>query len=194
MESNNELPKDINEAREELAFLNPQIEVDTLPRIGEIHYEKIQKNSFYVDLIVLAIISLIVIIGAIFLVIFNETVRHYYFYLFSAIIVILSFMYLVDIKGFKHIGFALRSHDIIYKHGWLWRSIVAIPFNRIQHIEVHQGPIDRIFDLSSITLYTAGGSDVEIEGLSPEQAESIKAYIMSKNQDLQKDQIDDESE
>lgn len=194
MEANNEQPKDLSEIHDELPFFNPQIDVKTLPKIDQIQYEKIQKNSFYVDLIVLVIISLIVIIGAIFLVLFNETARHYYIYLFSAIIVILSFMYLVDIKGFKHIGFALRAHDIIYKHGWLWRSIVAIPFNRIQHIEVHQGPIDRIFDLSSITLYTAGGSDVEIEGLSPEQAENIKAYIMSKNQDLQKEQIDDESE
>jgi uncharacterized protein len=194
MEANNELPKEVNEAQEELPFFNPQIEVNTLPKIEQISYEKIQKNSFYVDLIVLVIISLIVIIGAIFLVLFNDTVRQYYIYLFFAILLVLSFMYLVDIKGFKHIGFALRSHDIIYKHGWLWRSIVAIPFNRIQHIEVHQGPIDRLFDLSSITLYTAGGSDVEIEGLSPEQAESIKAYIMSKNQDLQKEHIDDESE
>jgi uncharacterized protein len=194
MEANNELPKEVNEAQEELPFFNPQIEVSTLPKIEQISYEKIQKNSFYVDLIVLVIITLIVIIGAIFLVLFNDTVRQYYIYLFSAILLVLSFMYLVDIKGFKHIGFALRSHDIIYKHGWLWRSIVAIPFNRIQHVEVHQGPIDRLFDLSSITLYTAGGSDVEIEGLSPEQAESIKAYIMSKNQDLQKEHIDDESE
>ncbi len=178
----------------EEGFSNQQIVLTTLPTIEDIKYENIQKTSLYVGIIVLIIVSIITILGAVLLVLLNQSIKPYYPYIFSIIIAAIAFLFLLEIKGFKEIGYAIREHDIIYKHGWIWKSVVAVPFNRIQHIEVGQGPIDRLFDLSSITLFTAGGSEVEIEGLMPDQANGIKAYIMSKNQSLKKAAFEDESE
>jgi uncharacterized protein len=189
-----DLPETNNELTSEVVFSNQQIDLSALPTIEDIKYEKIQKTSLYVGIIVLIIVSVITLTGALLLVLFNDTVRDYYLSLFSIIVVAIAFLFLIEIKGFNKKGYAIREHDIIYKQGWIWTSVIAVPYNRIQHIEVEQGPIDRLFDLASVTLFTAGGSDVEIEGLLPDQANGIKEYIMSKNKELKKVTFEDESE
>ncbi|MCZ6716979.1 MAG: PH domain-containing protein, partial [Gammaproteobacteria bacterium] len=40
-------------------------------------------------------------------------------------------------------GYAIRDKDIIYKSGVFWRTVTAIPFNRIQHVEKSSAPLDR---------------------------------------------------
>ena len=70
----------------------------------------------------------------------------------------------------------------MYKQGYLWRSNTVIPFNRIQHAEVTQGPIERMFELSVLRVFTAGGSasDIAIPGIRPDEAHRIKEFILSK--------------
>lgn len=76
----------------------------------------------------------------------------------------------------------MREKDIIYTKGLLWQTRTSIPFNRIQHAEVKQGPIERMFSLHSLKVFTAGGdsSDLVIPGLEEENASRIKEYIMGK--------------
>lgn len=84
--------------------------------------------------------------------------------------------------GFRKKQYALRERDIIYRHGVIWRSNTVIPFNRVQHAEVSQGPLDRLFNLSRLRIYTAGGSssDLSIPGLLPYDAERIKHFILNR--------------
>jgi uncharacterized protein len=194
MEINSE-DQENNEKRSELDFTNDQVCTISLPKVENIQYEGIQKTSLYVSLITLGIFCLVGIIAALFFIIFSDSGKEYFWYIISALSIVILLLFVIEIKGFKHIGFALREHDVLYKEGLLWRSIVVVPYKRIQHIEVHQGPIDRLFDISSLSLFTAGGSETSIEGLMPDQANSMKAFIMSKNKDLKSTQvIDDESE
>ena len=83
---------------------------------------------------------------------------------------------------FKHKAYALRTEDLHYKQGWLWRSKSAVPFKRIQHCEISQGFIDQMLELSSISVFTAGGSsaDMNIPGLNPKVASGLKNYILRK--------------
>lgn len=86
---------------------------------------------------------------------------------------------LITYKQHAYRGYALRQHDIIYKSGVIFRSITTLPFKRVQHCEVEQGPIDRRFGLAALSIFTAGGSasDLEIHGLTFESAMSMKSYI-----------------
>ena len=90
----------------------------------------------------------------------------------------------------KRKKYALREHDIIYSSGLIWRQKTVVPFSRIQHVEVTEGPIDRLFDLSRLNIYTAGGSssDLTIPGLMPSRAESIKHYILNRNSQLDEEE------
>ena len=79
-------------------------------------------------------------------------------------------------------GYVVRDKDLVYKAGVLWRSVKAVPYNRVQHAETASGPVDRRFQLARLTVFTAGGSggDLRIDGLSSDVAERLRAHIATK--------------
>jgi membrane protein YdbS with pleckstrin-like domain len=82
-------------------------------------------------------------------------------------------------RSFPIRGYALRELDISYKKGWIFFSHITIPFNRVQHSEISQGPVDRYFGLVTLNIYTAGGSssDLSIPGLEREEAQRLRDFI-----------------
>lgn len=79
-------------------------------------------------------------------------------------------------------GYVLRDKDILFRKGVVWRSITAVPFNRIQHVETSSTPLDRKFGLATLQLFTAGGSggDLKIDGLGKDTAERLRVFILNK--------------
>ena len=77
-------------------------------------------------------------------------------------------------------GYVLRSQDIVFRAGVLWRSVVAVPFSRIQHTQTHSGPLDRRFGISTLTICPAGVATHDLEGLAADTAEELRAYISSR--------------
>lgn len=76
------------------------------------------------------------------------------------------------------------SHDRLrVVRGILWHSDTVVPFGRVQHIDVDQGPIERALDIATMTLHTAGShnASVSLPGLGHELAvqmrEEIRAHI-----------------
>jgi membrane protein YdbS with pleckstrin-like domain len=84
--------------------------------------------------------------------------------------------------GYRKRSYALRELDLTYRKGWLFYSITTIPFNRIQHTDVSQGPIERQFALCTLSIYTAGGStsDLSIPGLEQDEAQQLRDFIAKK--------------
>jgi membrane protein YdbS with pleckstrin-like domain len=79
-------------------------------------------------------------------------------------------------------GYVLRDKDVLFKKGVIWRSVTAIPFNRIQHVETSSTPFDRKFELATLQLFTAGGTggDLKIDGLAADTAEQLRLFILQK--------------
>jgi membrane protein YdbS with pleckstrin-like domain len=77
-------------------------------------------------------------------------------------------------------GYAIRSRDILYRSGVLWRSVAAIPFNRVQHVETSHSPLDRRFRLATLKLYTAAGAggDLKIHGMPADVAERMRVFLL----------------
>jgi membrane protein YdbS with pleckstrin-like domain len=80
-------------------------------------------------------------------------------------------------------GYALREHDLAYRSGLVWRKVVVLPFNRIQHVEVSTGPLQRRFGLATLKCFTAGGGtvDLKIEGLLRGEAEKLRKHILNRS-------------
>ncbi|MFM2394573.1 MAG: hypothetical protein RLZZ546_2555 [Bacteroidota bacterium] len=170
-------------------FTNNQIDIESLPKIQDVSYTPLEKNHLYVSYIITGIFALIMITSLTIGAYFEEHIGKYYIPLLIIFILFFLFIMFSSKKSFDYTGYALREHDLIYREGWLWKSIATVPFNRIQHIEVNQGPFDRLFDLATITVYTAGGSssDLEIDGILQETAYTLKEFIMKKNKGIQDD-------
>jgi len=79
-------------------------------------------------------------------------------------------------------GYVVRDHDIVFRSGVIWRSVTAIPYNRIQHVETSSTPFDRRFGLATLQLFTAGGSggDLKIGGLPADVAERLRIHVLRK--------------
>ena len=80
--------------------------------------------------------------------------------------------------GFR--GWAVREHDVIAKSGVVWRTVVALPVARIQHVETTHGPLERLGGLARMKLYTAGGmtADLTVLGLERDTADDLREYLV----------------
>lgn len=165
-------------------FKNPQIDVDSLPEAETLAFQSLEPSYRSVLLISNTIFYLIIGIGL--SIAFYKLKDELPYFIKIAVPIVYSVLvimsYLSIIFGFKNKSFAIREKDLNYKKGWLWKSRMVVPFKRIQHSEVTQGPIDRIFDLAKLKVYTAGGtgSDLTIPGLKQIEADKLKMLITSR--------------
>ncbi|MDC0886907.1 PH domain-containing protein [Altererythrobacter sp.] len=80
-------------------------------------------------------------------------------------------------------GYSLSADRLRVVRGILFRSDTVVPFGRVQHIDVDRGPLERYFDLATVTVHTAGShnASVNLPGLQHETAlamrEEIRAHI-----------------
>ncbi|QJQ94681.1 MULTISPECIES: PH domain-containing protein [Halomonadaceae] len=79
-------------------------------------------------------------------------------------------------------AYALREHDLIYRRGLLVRRTQVLPLVRLQHVETLSNPLERLFGLVRLSCYTAGGrgADLLMEGVSRQEAEAVKSYLLSR--------------
>lgn len=76
-------------------------------------------------------------------------------------------------------GWAWTGRELHVASGWLVQSHTIVPAARVQHIDVTQGPIQRMFGVATLVLHTAGtaNSEVDLPGISRETAEEIRDAI-----------------
>lgn len=62
------------------------------------------------------------------------------------------------------------------RRGVLWRSHVFVPRSRIQHTDVAQGPMQRMFDLGTLMVFTAGSkhSRTRLRGILLKEARRLR--------------------
>ena len=84
-------------------------------------------------------------------------------------------------RRYERLRYYLSEESFNVQAGYLFWHQTAVPLNRIQHVEVDQGPLQRFFGLASLTVFTAGttGSDLELAGISTEQAQRLKAQLIT---------------
>ncbi len=91
--------------------------------------------------------------------------------------------FVVPARKYRHWGYAMGSDRLRVVRGYMFYHDTIVPFGRIQHIDVDQGPIDRRYDLATLTVHTAGNhnSTVALPGLLHGDAlamrEAIRAAI-----------------
>jgi len=167
-------------------FTNETIDTSQLPKFEEVTFTNLHPKYIRVVLISLVRIIAIVVLAPLLLSMFKpELFSRRVWLILGVIIPVFSILLVVfSIIGFKKKGFAFREHDVLFKHGIIATNTIVIPYNRVQHVALHEGLISRYFSLAKIEIFTAGGSssDIEIPGLEKEQAENIKQLLMGKIQ------------
>lgn len=100
--------------------------------------------------------------------------------------ILLLAIYLIvrtPLKRYQARGYQLGDDRLRVVRGLVFRSDTVVPFGRVQHIDVHQGPLERAYGLGTLVLHTAGNhnASVSLPGLGHEDAmamrEAIRAHV-----------------
>ena len=167
-------------------FSNETLDTSRLPKFEEVVFTALHPKYLRVVLINLAVVIAILILGPLLISIVNPEVftGRVWLILGISLPVVCVLIVLFSILGFQKKGFAFREHDVLYQYGVIATDTIIIPYNRVQHVALHEGWLSRYFGLAKVEIFTAGGnsSDIEIPGIEKEQAEKIKQLLMGKIQ------------
>ncbi|MCX2495916.1 PH domain-containing protein [Pedobacter sp. PF22-3] len=171
----------------ETTFTNEVINLDLLP-----NYENIQLSRPHRDYWKIICINLLIFFGLLgitmgILLFFVDEVKPNAKWIIPVYIILLTSFFLLFRVSFKKRGYAIRTHDVIYKSGIIAESTTIVPLNRIQHIELNEGLFSRIYQLGSLQLFTAGGQTghIHISGIAIDEAKRIRDLLLNKLEQLE---------
>ncbi len=77
--------------------------------------------------------------------------------------------------------YAMDDELLFARHGILFREEKAIPISRLQHVDLRRGPIERLFSLATLVVFTAGteGAAFRVPGLTVERARAMRDRILT---------------
>jgi membrane protein YdbS with pleckstrin-like domain len=77
---------------------------------------------------------------------------------------------------YRNLRYTVREEDLMVESGVLFHRWSCIPFTRIQHVDTRQGPMERLFGLQRLAVYTAAGmhADGSIPGLHTDVAAALR--------------------
>ncbi|WP_051484367.1 PH domain-containing protein [Shewanella waksmanii] len=82
----------------------------------------------------------------------------------------------------KSIHFGVFEDELVMQKGVIWRKKTALPYSRLQHVTLSQGPIERHFAQHTLKCFSAGSGHAEISlpGINTTSAEPMRQHLLAK--------------
>ena len=82
-------------------------------------------------------------------------------------------------RRFEARGYDMAADRLRVVGGLMFRHDTVVPFGRVQHLDVEQGPLERAFGIARLILHTAGthNSSVTVPGLGHDDAIAMREKI-----------------
>ena len=92
----------------------------------------------------------------------------------SALVILGSAWWMIG-RNWRSWGYAERLDDLLVVHGALFKTLVVVPYGRMQLVDLVAGPIERSFGIVNVKLHTAAATtDARIRGLRPDDAGMLR--------------------
>lgn len=79
----------------------------------------------------------------------------------------------------RSIGYALRDDDLVFRRGLMWQRFTAVPYGRMQLVDVARGPLDRALGMSELKFVTAAAAtNVRIPGIPAADADDLRDRLV----------------
>jgi len=165
-------------------FTNAVLIPENLPEVEPETFTGLNRKYLIVLFVRILIIFLLLAGGMTAYIIFAEQTPSWSILIpiAAAVLLIIIFISVVTWLGFPKKGYLVREKDVSFQRGLITYMVTSVPLNRIQHVEVNQGILAKMLGLSSVNIYTAGGtsSDLSIPGLTENEALKLKAFLSGK--------------
>lgn len=164
-----------------LDFQNQTLDINALPKFEQVDGHPVDRA--YLKVLRILYLFWIVLMFSILisLKILLELSQLAFYPILGGLIVLFSLSILEVEKGFPRKKFGIREKDVIFQSGYFVFTQTILPYKRIQHVEIKQGPLFKAFNLFTLKIYTAGSSagDLSIAGLNKNDADKLKAQILN---------------
>lgn len=91
-------------------------------------------------------------------------------------------MWLVP-RQVRAIAYAELAEDLLIRKGVMFRSMVVVPYGRMQYVEVNAGPVARWQGIAEVQLHTASAqSDASIPGLPADEAARLRDQLSARGE------------
>ena len=83
----------------------------------------------------------------------------------GVVVIVTAIRMILAPRRVRSIGYVLREDDLVFRRGILFSRLVAVPYGRMQLVDVNRGPVARLLGLAELRFVTAAAtSDVTIRG------------------------------
>ena len=85
----------------------------------------------------------------------------------------------LGLRRYRHTRWLLDADGFSLRKGRMWQSDTRVPVNRVQHLDLRRGPLERRFGLATLVIHTAGTRDsaVNVGGLDAGDAEALRDLL-----------------
>ncbi len=89
-----------------------------------------------------------------------------------------------SVHWYKAYQYQLTEAGLKIHKGVFWQQQNMVPRNRVQHIDITTGPLERRYDLSKLVVHTAGtrNATITLPGLLHEDAADLRQELINTNQ------------
>jgi membrane protein YdbS with pleckstrin-like domain len=96
-----------------------------------------------------------------------------------AVLVVTLVQLIIAPRRARAIGYQLRQDDLLLRRGIMFQRFVAVPYGRMQLIDVTRGPVSRALGLADLRFVTAAAStNVMIPGLPESDAATLRDRLV----------------
>ena len=93
---------------------------------------------------------------------------------------LLGFGWVLIGRNVRSWGYAERDDDLYIKHGVMFRELIAVPYGRMQFVDINSGPIEQLYGVASVHLHTASPkTGARIPGLPKDEAARLRDRLTS---------------
>lgn len=97
----------------------------------------------------------------------------------GAVVALLLLNTVLAFRRVRAIGYVLRDDDLLFRRGILFERVIAVPYGRLQLVDVTRGPMLRMLGLSTLKFVTASAATgVNLPGLRASDAEALRDRLV----------------
>ncbi len=84
-------------------------------------------------------------------------------------------------RRYQSWGYRIDDRVLETRNGKLFQTTRLLPLNRLQHVDLQQGPLERMYGLARVELHTAGteNASITIPGLAHEEAVRLRDHLVA---------------
>jgi membrane protein YdbS with pleckstrin-like domain len=83
----------------------------------------------------------------------------------------------------RAIGYAERGDDLLIRSGIFFQRSMAVPYGRMQYVDIPVGPVERALGLCTVKLHTASpGTNARIPGLPATEGARLREQLAARGE------------